>query len=68
MNTALLFVWLVSGHSSAIPVEPETCIQAVEAVRRGDRVMIEDEAGTLFEVERARCVLDVNTEKQEPTS
>lgn len=68
MTTALLFVWLVSGHSSAIPVEPETCLKTVEAIRRGDRVMVEDEAGVLFEVEKARCVLDVNTEKQEPTS
>lgn len=68
MTTALLFVWLVSGHSSAIPVEPETCLKTVEAVRRGDRVMLEDEAGVLWEVEMARCLTEPESLKLGPLS
>ncbi len=68
MTSAILILWLVTGHSSAIPVDPEICMKTVEAVRRGDLVTVEDQNGTLFQVEKARCVLDVTIETQEPTS
>lgn len=66
--TALLVIFLVSGHASSMFVDRDLCIKTAEAVKRGDRVTIEDEAGRFWEVEMARCIDDVKQETQEPIS
>lgn len=68
MTLALLILLLVSGDGHAIVVDLELCERTVEAVRRGDRVTLEDDEGRLFEIEIAKCVHDVSTEQGSPMS
>lgn len=68
MTLALLILLLVSGDGHAIVVDRDLCERTVEAVRRGDRVTLEDEAGKLFEIEMARCLTDVKVETETPVS
>ena len=69
MKTALLVLLLVSGTGTAIVVEVDLCIKTQEAVRNGDRVTLEDDKGTLHEVEMAKCLIEPESLKVEiPTS
>ncbi len=41
MPTALLVIFLVSGHASSLWIDRDLCLKTAEAVKRGDRVAIE---------------------------
>lgn len=61
MKTALLILLLVNGTGHAIVADIELCERTVQAVREGQRVTLEDEAGQLFEIEMAKCVSEPET-------
>lgn len=62
MTTALLILMLMnSPDAQVLIVDRELCEKTAESVRMGNRTTLEDEAGVLWEIEMAKCLVEPET-------